>query len=103
VIRPFLLTGGRTQSTHHELRIESLVRSRPGGRTEGLRFEGRRIVELCQEPLSLAELAVSLGVPLGVARVLVSDLVDAGTVTLAQREDWSVQLLERIRDGVRAL
>jgi hypothetical protein len=86
VIRPFLLTGGRTRPAQ-----------------DGLRFEARQIVELCQRTMSVAEVAAALRVPLGVARVLVSDLVADGSLTLVQREELSVQMIERIRDRVRAL
>jgi uncharacterized membrane protein len=42
-------------------------------------------------------------VPIGVARVLVSDLVADGWITVLQREELSIQMIERIRDRVRAL
>ncbi len=102
-IRPFLLTGGRTRPAREGLAIETLIQSRPGAMTSSLRFETRQIVELCQQATSMAEVAASLRVPLGVARVLVSDLVADGSVTVVQREELSVQLIERIRDRVRAL
>ncbi|WP_198950177.1 DUF742 domain-containing protein [Kineosporia sp. A_224] len=103
LIRPFLLTGGRTRTSREDLRIESLVRSVPGVPLGTLRFEARRIVELTERPTSLAELAVALAQPIGVVRVLVGDLVDSGTVTVVQVEEISLGLLERIRDRVRAL
>ncbi len=103
VIRPFLLTGGRTQPTQEGLNVEALIESRPGVDSSNLRFEARRIVELCRTPISLAELAAGLRVPLGVARVLVSDLIADGSVILVHREELSIQLIERIRDRVRAL
>ena len=103
VIRPFLLTGGRTQPTQEGLRVETLLQSRPGISLGLLRFEHRQIVELCQKTTSVAELAAALRVPLGVARVLVSDLVADGSLTLVQRQELSVQMIERIRDRVRAL
>jgi hypothetical protein len=103
VIRPFLLTGGRTQPTQDGLRVETLIQARPGALTGNLRFEARQIVELCQQPTSVAEVAAALRVPLGVARVLVSDLVADGSVVVAQREELSIQMIERIRDRVRAL
>jgi hypothetical protein len=102
-IRPFLLTGGRTRPAREGLAIETLIQARPGAMTSLLRFEARQIVELCQQATSMAEVAASLRVPLGVARVLVSDLVADGSVTVVQREELSVQLIERIRDRVRAL
>jgi Protein of unknown function (DUF742) len=103
MIRPFLLTGGRTQPTQEGLRVESLLQARPGVALGSLRFEHRQIVELCQKTTSVAELAAALRVPLGVARVLVSDLVADGSLTLVQRQELSVQMIERIRDRVRAL
>lgn len=103
VIRPFMLTGGRTRPSRQGLRIESLVQVRPGVGSERLRFETRRIVELCSQPVSLAELSGRMRVPLGVVRVLVSDLVSDGVLAPAERADRSIELLERIRDRVRAL
>lgn len=103
VIRPFLLTGGRTRPAREGLAIETLIQSRPGPISSTLRFEARQIVELCRQATSMAEVAAALRVPLGVARVLVSDLVTDGSVTVVQREELSVQLIERIRDRVRAL
>lgn len=103
MIRPFLLTGGRTLPRHTDLRIESLVQARPGVVVDRLRFETRRIVELCAQPLSLAELSGRMRVPLGVVRVLVADLVTDGVLLPAERADRSIALLERIRDRVRAL
>jgi hypothetical protein len=103
VIRPFLLTGGRTRPAQEGLAVETLLEARPGLMLGSLRFEHRQIVELCQKTMSVAELAAALRVPLGVARVLVSDLVADGSLTLVQRQELSVQMIERIRDRVRAL
>lgn len=103
VVRPFLLTGGRTRPTRDDLHIETLIHAGPGARAPELRFEARQIVELTRTATSMAELAAALRVPLGVARVLVSDLVADGTVSVMQRETLSIQLIERIRDRVRAL
>ncbi|GAB6902855.1 DUF742 domain-containing protein [Kineosporia succinea] len=103
VIRPFLLTGGRTRPVQDGLRVETLIHAREAVSSAGLRFEHRQIVQLCREPTSLAEISAALKVPFGVARVLVSDLVADGSVVVTQREELSIQLIERIRDRVRAL
>ena len=103
VIRPFLLTGGRTRATVEGLAVESLVQAEPGASMDALRFEARRIVEICWQPTSVAELSAALRVPLGVVRVLVSDLVAEGRVSVVRREQLSIQMMERIRDRVRAL
>jgi predicted DNA-binding transcriptional regulator len=103
LVRPFLMTGGRTRPVHDGLRIETLVSAPPAALFAPLRFELRRIVELCQSPQSVAEIAVRLRIPLGVARVLVADLVTDGFVTYSQPTELPIELIERIRDRVRAL
>lgn len=102
VIRPFLLTGGRTRPARDGLRIETLIQARtliP----QGIRFEARRIATLCQRPTSVAEISAAVGVPIGVARILVADLVEDGVVTAVEPGTLSVSLIERIRDRVREL
>jgi len=103
LVRPFMLTGGRTQPLHDGLRVESMVSAAPAALSAPLRFELRRIVELCQRPLSVAEVAVGLKVPLGVARVLIADLLTSGLIALEESAEISIALIERIRDRVRAL
>ena len=51
VVRPFMLTGGRTQPLTDGLRIETQLRAAPAALSAPLRFEARRIVELCQRHL----------------------------------------------------
>lgn len=102
-IRPFIVTGGRTRPLHDGLRIETLVQAGPAALAAPLVFERRRIAELAQRPVSVAEIAADLGVPLGVARVLIADLYTGDVVTLHEPTDLPVHVIERIRDLVRAL
>ncbi|REE97057.1 DUF742 domain-containing protein [Thermomonospora umbrina] len=107
-VRPFVVTGGRTRPTDERLRVEALITALPAALSAPLSFERRRIVELsCRRPLSVAELAALLGVPLGVARVLIADLIAERLVTVHDPVGLSDlpsrALLERIREGVRAL
>ena len=57
--------------------------------------------------MSVAELSARLGTPVGVARVLVGDLVVARMVQVRQTEDQAehrdVRLLERLLEGIRAI
>jgi hypothetical protein len=103
LVRPFLVTGGRTRPLREDLRVETMISALPAALSAPLRFELRRIVELCQAPLAIAELAVQLSMPLGVVRVLVADLVTDGYVACSEPAGLSISLLERIRDRVRAL
>ncbi|AHH95143.1 DUF742 domain-containing protein [Kutzneria viridogrisea] len=105
LVRPFIMTGGRTTPLADDLRIETLVVATPASLSAPLRFEQRTVVQLCQRPHSLAEIGAALGVPLGVVRVLVGDLVSAGHVAVRESsaDQLPVSVIERIRDLVRAL
>lgn len=111
IARPYALTGGRTVPTDSSLAIESLVEMTWEGydAIETLQFEAREILTLSQQTMSVAEVAAHLGVPLGVARVLVSDLVDEGYVIIHPPPDAATggaqdpTLLEKVLHGLRSL
>ena len=104
VVRPFMLTGGRTRPVHDGLRIETQLHATPGALAAPSRFESRRILELCQAPRSVADLSAALRAPLAVVRILVADLVDEGRLQIDEPlTDFTPGLIERIRDRVRAL
>jgi hypothetical protein len=109
VVRPYVLTRGRTASSLGSLALHAPVLALVGPeqleRTASP--EDRRIVELCLTPTSIAEISARLPAPLGVVRVLVGDLVDAHMVQVREMEDRSehrdVRLLERLLEGIRGL
>jgi hypothetical protein len=107
MVRPFIVTGGRTRPSDTRLRVETLVTAAPGALSAPLSFERRHIVEICQRTLSVAEVANSLDVPIGVARVLIADLIADRLLTmhdhLGPTDFPSRAILERILEGVRAL
>ena len=102
-VRPFIVTGGRTMPLRDDLRIETLVVATRAALSAPLRFELQTVVRLCQQPRSVAEVAATLHVPLGVAKVVIGDLMAAGHVTVHQATELAVSTIERIRDLVRAL
>ena len=102
-VRPFIMTGGRVRSVQDGLRLETLITAAPGSMFAPLEFERRRIVTLCQTPQSVAEVAAGIAVPLGVAKVLIGDLVAADLLSCHQPTETSLSMMERIRDHVRAL
>jgi hypothetical protein len=105
-VRPFIVTGGRTRPTDGQLRVETLISATPAALSTPLRFEHRRIVEMSKFPISVAEVAAHLRVPIGVARILIADLIGEQLVTVHEQlssGSSSLSLLERIREGVRAL
>lgn len=103
-VRPFVITGGRTRPVDDHLRVETLVRAEPAALSAPVQFERRRIVELCQRPIAVADIAVALRVPLGVAMVLVADLAAERLVRVDRSAaEPSRETIERIRDRVRGL
>ncbi len=79
LVRPYILTAGRTDSRVHlplEAPIGTLDSAKPP-RWPGNDMRGR-ILTLCADNPSVAEIAARLSLPLGVARVLIGDLVTQG-------------------------
>ncbi|MET9730015.1 DUF742 domain-containing protein [Streptomyces sp. NPDC006458] len=118
-VRPYSLTGGRTRFGH-VLLVETFVASTPAleapperreltnGSTRVMP-EMRAIVELCRRMRTVAEIAALLRMPLGVVRVLLSDLADQGKIRVygtgtghgTGRPERA--LLERVLSGLRRL
>lgn len=110
VVPVYAITRGRTRSIGRDLPWESMVTATEEGLVAvgRLQFEQARIVTFCQQPMSVAEVASELGVPLGVARVLVSDLNAEGFLALHVPQlrvngQPRVEILERLVAGLRAL
>jgi hypothetical protein len=101
LVRPYARTGGRT-STNQELRLETLVTVE---RTDVvLVMEHRRIVEICLSTSSVAEVAAALPAPLGVARVLIGDLIEMGVLAVHTGANLPDEaLLHRVLGGLRRL
>jgi hypothetical protein len=109
VVPVYALTGGRGRSGGDDLQLETLVTSTHDGMASlpRLRFEKARIVELCRRPVSVAEVAANLRVPLGVARVLVSDLHADQMLTIHRMSETTdgrprAEVLERLLSGLRS-
>ncbi|CAG6399510.1 DUF742 domain-containing protein [Streptomyces cocklensis] len=115
-VRPYSLTGGRTR-VGHVLLVETFVATvegpeQPyaagrGGWAERVLPERRAIVELCRRMRSVAEISALLRMPLGVVRVLLSDLADQGRIRVYGTGHGSGSpdraLLERVLSGLRSL
>ncbi|MER5868095.1 DUF742 domain-containing protein [Kitasatospora sp. NPDC002040] len=110
LIRPFAMTGGRTRP-RYELALEALVSANVSpDRLASMLPEHQRICTLCTEVKSVAEVSALLNLPLGVARILVADLAEAGLVAIHQPaaggesgNQPDVTLLERVLSGLRKL
>lgn len=106
LIRPYAMTGGRTGAeTNIDLEAQIQASTRASQHLGAYRWEAAKVVELVQSPMALIELAARLEIPVGVARVLVSDLIEDGAVVLHKpvtSQNFG-SLLEKVLDGVRKL
>ena len=108
VVPVYAVTGGRTRSASAELPMESLITAAEWMPWPGMQSEYRAILEMADEPVSLVEIGAALKVPVGVARVLVSDLAGAGYVSVYEPEPTGEDgrprpaVLERLLEGLRA-
>jgi hypothetical protein len=108
LIRPYARTGGRTKPTH-DLALEALICTVPHAAQVIWRhpsWEHRRIASLCQRPRSVAEVAALLAIPLGVARILLVDMVAAGAVMVHGATGHGAPdlvLMNRVLAGLRRL
>jgi hypothetical protein len=107
--RPYAWTEGRTTPAV-DIAVEALVETTAVGRAEAAYQTSSalaQVTELCARPRSLMEIAALLALPLGVVRVLVSDLMQDNLVivrdTLSDTSTWDERhdLMERVLHGLR--
>ncbi|TDD93559.1 DUF742 domain-containing protein [Actinomadura rubrisoli] len=117
VVRPYALTGGRTHYDGVEFDLVALivtVDAPPAPVDDPLAApawapepEHEMILELCRTPLSVAEMASDLELPLGVVRVLLGDLLDHSLIQVRRpapvAQFPSERVLKEVIDGIRAL
>ena len=103
-VRPYTLTRGRT-AVHRPLLVETCVSAVGAVHPDTVREEARELYRACAGRISIAELAVRLSMAVGVVRVLVADLIDAGLVRVhATGQDLPQrQLLERVLHALEQL
>ena len=106
LIRPYAMTGGRTTS-NAEISLESQIQTstRLNGDATTYRWEAAKILRLAERPMALVEIAARAEIPIGVARVVISDLVEAGAVNVQRNAPVTsyTSLLEKVLDGIRDL
>jgi hypothetical protein len=110
LVRPYTLTAGRTD-TSVDLPLEAPVQTLQSALFHRWPPDDMRgkIIQLCINSPSVAEIAARLDLPLGVARVLVGDLVTSGylrvqpTLTDRSTADERRELIGRTLRGLRAL
>jgi len=118
-VRPYAVTGGRVRSATSDLPLETLVSALPAAAAAtGLPPEKRAIISHAGSTyVSIAELSALLRLPLGVVRILVSDLSDAQLLAIhtsgpvnvhtghggANSPALSLSVLESVLNGISSL
>jgi hypothetical protein len=110
LVRPYILTAGRTRP-RLDLALEAPIGvAAPGSAPRWPGGDVRaKILRLCVASPSVAEIAARLSLPLGVARVLIGDLVTQGylqvhgTLGDSSTTDERRELIGRTLRGLRAL
>ncbi|EIF00978.1 DUF742 domain-containing protein [Saccharomonospora glauca] len=109
LVRPYTITKGRIPGPELTLDIATQVMALSGAKREGsgLTPEHVAILDLCERPLAIAEIAAHLKVPIAVVKVLCGDLIERGQVIVrspsrpTQAPDR--HLLQAVLDGLTKL
>jgi hypothetical protein len=100
VVRPYALTGGRTRPTGESFDLLALVCAVRGVSLDLSQLEPEQVTVLsrCRLPMPAADLASDLDLPLGVIRILISDLRERGLVTIHRPAPVGLTDLKTLRD-----
>ncbi|MFF4765898.1 MULTISPECIES: DUF742 domain-containing protein [unclassified Streptomyces] len=101
-LRPYVITRGRARAAYG-IALEALLTAHQAPRPLHLNPEERTLLDLCARPTALAEAAARLGLPLGLTRVLASDLVVQGLLTVSESVPPEVRLLRDVLAGLRRM
>lgn len=107
LVRPYVITNGRGLPDTDQFNLITLVTASEQRRSPTLDPEKRSLLDLCSGGyLSVAEIAGHMGLPIGIVKVLLSDLSSDGYLVTrapappAQLVD--VSLLQEVLDGLQA-
>jgi hypothetical protein len=98
------MTGGRTRAERRDLRVETLLQGTSTDIPDTLNTEQVEILRACAQPISVAEVAVKVGLVLGVVTVLAGDLINEGLLEVHQTDPVEIELdaltrmLERVKN-----
>ncbi|WP_436758793.1 DUF742 domain-containing protein [Streptosporangium sp. V21-05] len=109
VVRPYAMTGGRTRasSSSFDLLAMAVATGVPAGPGANLGSEHRRLLNLVRRARPIVEIASDAGLPVGVIKVLLGDLLDQGLILvrppLPAASMPPESLLKELISGLRAL
>lgn len=109
LVRPYALTRGRTQDDRYGLDLVTLVVSvQPEVHERVVEPEHADVLWICEHPLSVAEVAAKIDLPLCVVKVMLADLIEGNYVIY--RTGWQpvrntpdMDTMQKVLDGIRKL
>ena len=109
VVRPYALTGGMTRPRAGQrfdlLDMVGVIRRAPQDMPQ-LPPEQAEVLQRCQIPAPIVDLAADLDLPVGVIRILVSDLRERGLVSIHRAQPAGIgdlKILQEVLDGLRRI
>lgn len=105
VVRPFVMTGGRTRTDRRDLRLETVLHALVDEPPRDLPSEQVELLRRCVEPISVAEAASTLGLVVGVVQIIAGDLIDQALIEVHQTDPVEIELdmLTKMIERVRAI
>lgn len=109
VVRPYALTGGRTRPRGESFDLLAVVGAAIDVRSIDRMFlepEHAQVLRLCRRPMPVADLASDLDLPLGVVRILLSDMRERGLITIGKPARTGLtdqRILKDVADALRRL
>lgn len=103
LVRPYIMTGGRTRAQRRDLRLETLLQTSTTHVPAYLPEEQQRVLQQCTQALSIAEVAAHLRLVVGVVMILADDLISAGLLDVHHTDPVEIELsmltkmIERVR------
>ncbi|MGH3647943.1 MAG: DUF742 domain-containing protein [Micromonosporaceae bacterium] len=108
LVRPYTMTGGRTRPSSDGFDLVAYILTVEQAQADpALHPEHLAVLTTCRRPMSVAELASQLDIPLGVVRVLLGDLLELELIMVREPADEmqlpDERILEAVMHGLRAL
>ncbi|HEX4722485.1 MAG TPA: DUF742 domain-containing protein [Pseudonocardiaceae bacterium] len=104
LVRPYAITGGRAAGYGLDL-VTLVVALRERLHVADCEPEHHEILLLCQRPVSVAEVAARINLPVTVVKVLLADLIDLNYLIfrtpLGPPAARDPRLLQAVPDGIR--
>jgi hypothetical protein len=107
LVRLYARVGGQPAVLRDDLELSAIIHCTPDAAApDELSADQQAVLRLSRRPISLSEIAVHLGLPIGPTRLLLGELREAGLVSTrrpADDPDASPAVLQRLLGGLRSL